>query len=130
MTDKPDSALKPCPFCGNTEYSAIESVVQLVHNEWHSEYNPGGDWWTVQCDCCTATMGQFRSPDEAIDAWNTRTPAPLASDEMVERVAKAMSDSASVYSSVLRRRVSGHLTDYDWQWLARAALAAIKETSK
>lgn len=66
--------LKPCPFCGSSETSPIESVVQLHHNEYHREHNPGGDWWTVQCDGCTATMGEFRDPDEAIDAWNTRPP--------------------------------------------------------
>jgi hypothetical protein len=65
--------LKPCPHCGNDEQSPIESVVQLCHNEWHPEHNKRGDWWTVQCDGCTATMGQFYDPDEAIAAWNTRT---------------------------------------------------------
>jgi hypothetical protein len=64
--------IDPCPFCGAREDSPIESVVQLVHVEYHREHNPGGDWWTVQCDGCTATMGQFSDPDAAIEAWNKR----------------------------------------------------------
>lgn len=86
MTDlqRDNAELIACPFCGSTEQSPIESVVQLCHNEWHPEHNPEGDWWTVQCDHCTATMGQFRSPDKAIAAWNTRSLSPQPDTDAVE----------------------------------------------
>ena len=64
------SALKPCPFCGSTEDAPIEAIVHVSMSE-HDWRNPS---WTVQCDNCTATMGYSDTEEEAIAAWNTRTP--------------------------------------------------------
>jgi hypothetical protein len=45
---------------------------------------------------------------------------PMSDKILVEEMARAMEGSASVCSSALGR-ISGQLTDYDWQWLAQAA---------
>lgn len=84
--------LLPCPFCGSSEQSPVESVVQLCHMEYHREHHPEGDTWTVQCDNCTATMGEFPDPDEAITAWNTRESRPVERSGPLEmRIAAAIS---------------------------------------
>lgn len=52
-------------------------------------------------------------------------PSPLSGDE-VEIVARALEQSASVCSSALGR-LSAQFTNYDWQSLARAALASLQD---
>ena len=69
------SDLKPCPFCGNDGSGPIEDALHI------SEIDMMGEWkapmaYTVQCDKCTATMGYYETEEDAIAAWNTRTPTP------------------------------------------------------
>ena len=53
--------LKPCPFCGSTDIDCADAGYKT-------------DVWVVQCNNCCATYPHFDSKEEAITAWNTRTP--------------------------------------------------------
>lgn len=48
--------LKPCPFCGNE--SRILSVTGRNHY--------------VICNYCESRTSEYRTPEDAIDAWNSR----------------------------------------------------------
>ena len=73
----PTDALAPCPFCGGGARRAKHSAgVQGTtgYDQWHG----------VSCATCNACVGasdrRFRTPTEAITAWNRRAqPAPAAS---------------------------------------------------
>ena len=58
------SELKPCPFCGG------EAVLSIV----------APCYWVSCSDCCAETH-TLESEKEAIQAWNTRTPDPIAETE-------------------------------------------------
>ena len=86
-TPSPDAVeLKPCPFCGKTEYLSTRRS---------SEYNDRQ--WTVRC-ChvseghgCGADCGfGSTTPAEAISKWNTRA-APTMSDKELEMEAENLS---------------------------------------
>lgn len=57
--------LKPCPFCG----------CEGAGTQWHHGY------WSVSCgynpdatlDNCFQDWGKFKTEEQAIEAWNTRT---------------------------------------------------------
>ena len=51
----------PCPFCGSDK------------SEWCDA--DGGDWHYIQCHDCEARAGNYRSKQEAVDAWNRRMDA-------------------------------------------------------
>lgn len=83
MTDK----LKPCPFCGG------EAEVY---------YAPGNDivgipCFGVACGNCKTMIGTvkdgttdfFRTPQEAIKAWNTRKPMDKIVEQLEEEYEKA-----------------------------------------
>jgi hypothetical protein len=53
--------LKPCPFDGG---EALRRENIPVHQ--------GGPLYWVLCKKCRACPGSFRTPDEAIAAWETR----------------------------------------------------------
>lgn len=60
--------LEPCPFCGG---KAIIETVDLKRHPCFGET-------TIACEtagCVKPIAVGLRSPDEAIAAWNTRTPA-------------------------------------------------------
>lgn len=64
--------LLPCPFCGGTRLMVTDSPCP---------YHESGRAYTVSCttrDCHGAiyALGYdlFRTPDEAVAAWNERTP--------------------------------------------------------
>lgn len=99
MTDAQDEAperseaelrLLPCPFCGNDGSGPVEDALHLVFSE--------DDWreqsWTVQCDKCTATMGDSDSEDEAVDGWNRRADLARPSQAGDERVARLVEAAA------------------------------------
>jgi Lar family restriction alleviation protein len=75
----PTDALEPCPFCGGGARRVKHSAgVQGTtgHDQWHG----------VSCATCNACVGasdrRFRTPPEAIAAWNRRAqPAPAASQK-------------------------------------------------
>ncbi|MCD8350069.1 MAG: Lar family restriction alleviation protein [Planctomycetaceae bacterium] len=52
--------LRPCPFCGG------EADVEMVLN----------DYWNAYCVDCGATTTDIIDQNEAIAAWNRRTPEP------------------------------------------------------
>jgi Lar family restriction alleviation protein len=63
--------LKPCPFCGETERIAIDTIADEVE-----------DSFAVICGgCAAATKLTCRSREEAIAAWNRRA-APEAPSDM------------------------------------------------
>ena len=55
------SELLPCPFCGGTDIYCADAGHKT-------------GVWFVQCEDCGATFPHFDSKEEAITAWNTRTP--------------------------------------------------------
>lgn len=65
--------LKECPFCtGHAE-------LRPVYDQWH---DPGG-WYGktsgyfVKCYSCGATVGVYKSKDEAAWRWNRRGGEPI-----------------------------------------------------
>jgi len=84
MTDKmPD--LLPCPFCGDQPRS--------FHDK-SSDYE--AHWsWSVVCECGGEVNHEFDTEKEAIECWNTRTPADLQA--LKERVMKEVENELSKY---------------------------------
>ena len=54
-----ETKLKPCPFCGSEAHIEERKMVRI--------------WYEVRCDNCDAGTGIWKTPDEAIKAWNTRS---------------------------------------------------------
>ncbi len=84
MTQHPESALKPCPFCGGTEIT-MEGVFD------------DGEFICVKVDCAGCDFFQdYASEEEAFKKWNTRpTPSASPSDEAVKTNAKLLVDHIS-----------------------------------
>jgi hypothetical protein len=74
-----ETKLLPCPFCGGP--------AMLKEDISYKTGKPTGLWW-VQCDPCdTFPDACWHKPkDEAVAAWNTRTPAPTSgvTEAMIE----------------------------------------------
>ena len=61
MFAKPETTLKPCPFCGSTKIEA---------DGWGSKHTSG-----PACEDCGGSAGDTsHTPEENIAAWNRRTP--------------------------------------------------------
>lgn len=56
-----DGLLKPCPFCGNSHISLVETLREL----------DGESTWFVNCGCCNASQLPD-SKESAIHNWNQR----------------------------------------------------------
>ena len=54
--------LKPCPFCGNDEYSGVH-----LETIWDGE-----EKFRVFCESCGVSTWDFNDKDTAIKVWNTR----------------------------------------------------------
>jgi hypothetical protein len=67
MSDKQETQLKPCPFCGHE----VE-----IENE--------GDNWYVWCDNCDFAIEGFMSASHAKDRWNRRTDTDLLERRLAE----------------------------------------------
>ena len=74
--------LKPCPFCGSGAHIEERKMVRV--------------WFEVRCDECDAGTGIWKTPDEAIKAWNVRNshtvteatelkPCPFCGSRFVEK---------------------------------------------
>jgi len=72
-----EKTLLPCPFCG-----ADGAGAYYVDANWPHGY------WAVVCSynakdnyppCCNQKWGRFKTKEEAITAWNTRTTLPAES---------------------------------------------------
>jgi hypothetical protein len=83
---RPDAeALKPCPFCGNTNTLVVTSAAEL-NCEDDEEFNawPHSDSFAVMCDAsrprgpggCGGMGGFFATEADAVAAWNKRAPLP------------------------------------------------------
>ncbi len=93
MATEPTPTLEPCPFCGGGARRVKHSAgVQGTtgYDQWHG----------VSCATCNACVGasdrRFRTPPEAIAAWNRRAqPAPAASQKpLAERqIAKCIASA-------------------------------------
>lgn len=56
--------LKRCPFCGQSDY-AVHLQKLFYENENYTK-------WKIMCECCGAEVGNFATPELAIEAWNRR----------------------------------------------------------
>ena len=70
------SELKPCPFCG-------AEVQDDERGEKYPRKSPMGGW-IIHCECCGASLSQFRKSGKGEISWNTR---PIE-DELRKRIAE------------------------------------------
>lgn len=97
--EKTTRTLKPCPFCGG------EATVY---------YAPGNDiagipCFGVACDNCKTMIGTvkdgatdfYRTPQEAVEAWNTRLPM----DRIVEQLEEASETYCKEYGCAVDEKV-------------------------
>ena len=68
--------LKPCPFCGS-------EVQDDERGEKYPKKSPMGGW-IIHCECCGASLSQFRKSGKDEISWNTR---PIE-DELNKRIAE------------------------------------------
>ena len=70
------SELKPCPFCG-------AEVQDDERGEKYPRKSPMGGW-IIHCECCGASLSQFRKSGKGEISWNTR---PIE-DALTARIAE------------------------------------------
>lgn len=112
--DKPDGeALKACPHCGSAD---------IDPEGWASTDSKG-----PACNDCGASAGCIsQSLADNIGAWNTRTPPPVAMDEVARVIAGLR--SASFHLEVMDRGPElPHIAEIQ---KAIALLTRIKDSSK
>jgi len=69
--------LKPCPFCG-------AEVQDDERGEKYPRKSPMGGW-IIHCECCGASLSQFRKSGKGEISWNTR---PIE-DALNKRIAES-----------------------------------------
>ena len=74
------SELKPCPFCGS-------EVQDDERGEKYPKKSPMGGW-IIHCECCGASLSQFRKSGKDEISWNTR---PIE-DALRARIAELEAD--------------------------------------
>ena len=57
-----EKRLKPCPFCGADEASGIH-----IETIWDAK-----EKFRVMCENCGAEIGDFKTLEQAVEAWNQR----------------------------------------------------------
>ena len=62
--------LKPCPFCGDSPRIRRFELMEGFMDETYS----------VRCDFCGASIDRWLSNQDAIAAWNRRTPTNTGED--------------------------------------------------
>ena len=72
--------LRPCPFCG-------AEVQDDERGEKYPRKSPMGGW-IIHCECCGASLSQFRKSGKGEISWNTR---PIE-DELQSRIAELEKD--------------------------------------
>ena len=72
--------LKPCPFCG-------AEVQDDERGEKYPRKSPMGGW-IIHCECCGASLSQFRKSGKGEISWNTR---PIE-DALTARIAELEHD--------------------------------------
>ena len=75
------SELKPCPFCGS-------EVQDDERGEKYPKKSPMGGW-IIHCECCGASLSQFRKSGKDEISWNTR---PIE-DVLNKRIAELEKDN-------------------------------------
>ena len=89
--------LKPCPFCG-------AEVQDDERGEKYPRKSPMGGW-IIHCECCGASLSQFRKSGKGEISWNTRPiedvlTARIAELEAAQRwipVSERLPDTKIVY---------------------------------
>lgn len=63
LAGKPNKQqLKPCPFCGADEDSGLH-----IETIWDDK-----EKFRIMCENCRAEIGDFKTIEEAVEAWNRR----------------------------------------------------------
>jgi|GEM_PF-6220142 len=116
------SELLPCPFCG-----AVPTMADI-----RADLNQGTKWGGVICPDCGVAGPEVRTgydpvecwADDAIEAWNRRTP-PAQAAEAVERVARAIYANEWAPGSPAWAGLHD-VNRIAWRNMARAAIAAMQ----
>lgn len=104
--------LKPCPFCGGFPKLSHGKQIKIMIQDWHEKDEALFMPSTVTCSQCGASVTRSANVhdcggvDQAfkasvvktIEAWNTRTSAPLAPDprdELIEQMVEVITKSAA-----------------------------------
>jgi len=87
------SELKPCPFCGS-------EVQGDERGEKYPKKSPMGGW-IIHCECCGASLSQFRKSGKDEISWNTR---PIE-DALNKRIAEleAENDQLTAHDATERQ---------------------------
>ena len=72
-----EKELRPCPFCG----SEVQDDPHTGEN--YPRKSPMGGW-IIHCECCGASLSQFRKSGKGEISWNTR---PIE-DDLRKRIAE------------------------------------------
>ena len=87
------SELKPCPFCGS-------EVQDDERGEKYPKKSPMGGW-IIHCECCGASLSQFRKSGKDEISWNTR---PIE-DALTTRIAELEADNKETFDLVRKLRM-------------------------
>jgi len=87
------SELKPCPFCGS-------EVQDDERGEKYPKKSPMGGW-IIHCECCGASLSQFRKSGKDEISWNTR---PIE-DALTTRIAELEADNKKTFDLVRKLRM-------------------------
>jgi len=89
-----EKELRPCPFCG----SEVQDDPHTGEN--YPRKSPMGGW-IIHCECCGASLSQFRKSGKGEISWNTR---PIE-DDLRKRIAEleAESERFTVHSDIERQ---------------------------
>ena len=115
------SELKPCPFCGS-------EVQDDPHTgEKYPRKSPMGGW-IIHCECCGASLSQFRKSGKGEISWNTRPIEDALNKRIAELEAhiaalKAKKRQQAVIASLIRvgdemaDKLNGlGITAFDHEW--------------
>lgn len=83
--------LLPCPFCGKTHSLIVGAASEAWDADEHGPY-PHTESYAVFCDAstdgrrggCGGAGGYRLTKDEAIEAWNRRTPQPVVREPLTD----------------------------------------------
>ena len=79
-----DIKLKPCPFCGSEAHIEEHKMVRV--------------WYEVRCDNCDAGTGIWKTPDEAIKAWNVRSSHVKEGKDLITNMKKT--DNGNLFINI------------------------------
>ena len=83
--------LKPCPFCG-------AEVQDDERGEKYPRKSPMGGW-IIHCECCGASLSQFRKSGKGEISWNTR-PIEDALQSRIAELEKDLSNKEIEYTDL------------------------------